>query len=145
MMPIVMSPHIAPQSQDPFVVSLTQKRVSQTQNDAHDLRWQQLLVNIQTDVLDSEVVRRQANVWLLTHAGNLLAAENPELLLSEPLQWRFDIRLTLPDADLSHPLVTDIIGKIHCHAITGEPLINPENIKNFVHELQTHADQLINY
>ena len=132
----------------PFV-TLTPKKHD---NDTLDARvreslWQQLIVNIniQTEVMDADVVRRKTNVWLLTHAGNLLGAENPELILGEPIQWRFDIRLSLPDANLSNPLITDIIGKIHCNAQTGEPLIPESDIETFVKELQTHADRLVIY
>ena len=57
-------------------------------------------VFVQADVLNPEIVRHKANLWLGMNVGNLLAAENPELLLGEILRWRFDVFLTQPILDV---------------------------------------------
>lgn len=130
---------VDPASNQASCVTFTQKTYGENPNDI----WQHITINLQTEVIDAETVRRQANVWLLTYVGNLLRAENPELILDAPLQWRFDIRLTLPDANISHPLVTGVIGKIHFNALTGETMIPKNSVNSFIDELQTYADQLI--
>lgn len=95
----------------------------------------QVTVHVDTEVLDPEVARRKANVWLLETVGNLLGAENAELILSEPLRWRFDVILGLPD--LERPGAGDLfrIGKIEVNATSGEILNQPE----LVEELHTSA------
>lgn len=82
----------------------------------------QVTVHIDTEVLDPEIARRKANVWLLETVGNLLGAENSELILSEPLRWRYDVILGLPD--LNNPGSGDLfrVGMIEVHAVTGEVL-----------------------
>jgi hypothetical protein len=57
-----------------------------------------------TEVLDSEVARHKANVWLLETVGNLLGAENAELIMDGPLRWRYDVILGLPDLDSNGPI-----------------------------------------
>lgn len=71
-------------------------------------------VHVQTDVVAPEVARRRANVWLLENAGNLLRAESPELVIDEPLLWRFDVVLT-------HPKTGTVgrMGRIEVDATTG--------------------------
>ena len=82
----------------------------------------QVTVHIDTEVLDPQVARRKANVWLLERVGNLLGAENAELVLGEPLRWRFDVILGLPNLD--HPGSGDLfrVGVIEVNAATGEVL-----------------------
>lgn len=82
----------------------------------------QVTVHIDTEVLDPQVARRKANVWLLESVGNLLGAENAELVLSDPLRWRFDVILGLPTLD--HPGSGDLfrVGTIEVDAASGEIL-----------------------
>lgn len=74
-------------------------------------------VHLDAEVLPAETVRRQANVWLLEHIGNLLRAESPELVLREPLVWRLDIVLTSPTKGR-----VGMIGRLEIDAVTGEVL-----------------------
>ncbi len=89
----------------------------------------QVTVHIDTEVLNPEVARRKANVWLLETVGNLLGAENAELILSEPLRWRFDVILGLPD--LSRPGSGDLfrVGTMEVNAADGEVLNQQELAK----------------
>ncbi len=45
----------------------------------------QVSVHIQAEVLSAEAARREANYWLLENVGNLLRADNPELVLRDQL------------------------------------------------------------
>jgi len=78
-----------------------------------------IAVHIEAEVLDPEVARRKANVWLLMYAGHLLRADYPELILEsgQILMWRYDVVLTSPrGGDIGK------IGKIRVLATTGEVL-----------------------
>ena len=77
----------------------------------------QVSVHIQAEVLSAEAARREANTWLLANIGNLLRAENPELVVGERLLWRIDIVLTSPKQE-----PVGVIGRIELDAITGEVL-----------------------
>ena len=78
-------------------------------------------VHIDTEVLDPEVARRKANVWLLLYAGHLLRADNPELILEEgELLWRYDVLLT----QISYGVVGKI-ASICVRAATGEVMADP--------------------
>ena len=77
----------------------------------------QVSVHVQAEVTAPEVARRQANVWLLEHVGNLLRAENPELILGEQLVWRVDVVLTRPDVG-----AVGRIGRLELGAVTGKVL-----------------------
>ncbi|MFZ4850500.1 MAG: hypothetical protein ACOYL7_15355 [Caldilinea sp.] len=87
------------------------------------------MTDIETEVLDRDVARRRANVWLLETVGNLLGAENAELILSEPLRWRYDVILGLPD--LEHPGTGDLfrVGMIEVDATSGEVLNQEELVQ----------------
>jgi hypothetical protein len=94
-------------------------------------------VNLQAEVLSPAIARRKANVWLLETVGNLLGAENPELVLddaSNPLRplWRCDVVLGLPS--LATPGTGDryLIGKIVVDAVTGE-IVDPERCAAELH------------
>lgn len=95
----------------------------------------QVTVHIDTEVLDPEVARRKANVWLLETIGNLLGAENAELILGEPLRWRYDVILGLPNLD--HPGAGDLfrVGMIEVNAVDGEIL----NQQELAEELNKNA------
>jgi hypothetical protein len=95
----------------------------------------QIVVNIQAEVLDSELARRKANVWLLENAGNLLGAENPELLLGDRLLWRYDVILGQPNLDQPGTGNLYRIGQIILDAVTGEV----QNTEALIKELQVHA------
>ena len=82
-------------------------------------RWQ-VTIHVQAAVLDPEVARRQANVWLLMNGGHLLGAANPELVRGDPLLWRFDVRVSVPQLDRPGFGASHRIGQIHLDAVTGE-------------------------
>ncbi len=77
----------------------------------------QVSVHIQAEVLSAEAARRAANYWLLENIGNLLRAENPELVLGERLVWRIDISLTSPTRGQ-----VSVIGRLELDATTGQIL-----------------------
>jgi hypothetical protein len=77
----------------------------------------QISVHIQAEVLSAEAARRKANYWLLENIGNLLRAENPELVLGDRLVWRMDIALTSPDRGS-----LGLIGRLEIDASSGEIL-----------------------
>src|SRR6186997_1341990 len=56
-----------------------------------------IVVHIQAEILDAEAARRIANEWLLAHAGNHLSATKPEIVVGEPLVWRFEVILGFPN------------------------------------------------
>jgi hypothetical protein len=99
----------------------------------------QITVHVQAEVLDPQVARRKANTWLLMNAGNLLGAENPELILDDTLLWRFDVRLTVPRLDRPGTGVVNRIGQIHLDAVTGEVMA----ADTLVDDLRAAADALI--
>lgn len=95
----------------------------------------QIMVNIQAEVLDAEVVRRMANVWLLENAGNLLGAEHPELILGDRLFWRYDVILGIPNLDRPGTGELVRVGQIMLDATTGEV----QKRETLAEELQGHA------
>ena len=56
----------------------------------------QVSVHVQAEVLSAEAARREANYWLLENVGNLLRADNPELVLRDRLVWRIDVARISP-------------------------------------------------
>ena len=96
----------------------------------------QVTIHVQASVLAPQMARRKVNVWLLANAGNLLGAENPQLILGDQLLWRFDVVRSLPRLDSPGMAESHTIGQIDIDAITGEPII-PEN---FIEALQANAD-----
>ena len=95
----------------------------------------QVRVNVQAEVIDPELARRRANVWLLDNAGNLLAAVAPELILGEQLLWRFDVILGLPDLAQPGRGHTRRIGQIAVDAASGEVQAAP----HLAADLQSYA------
>ena len=77
----------------------------------------QISVHILAKVISDETARREANYWLLENVGNLLRADNPELVLGEQLIWRFDIVLTPPTRGQ-----VGLVGRLELDAITGKVL-----------------------
>jgi hypothetical protein len=72
-------------------------------------------VHIEAEVLTAEKARRKANVWLLMNVGNLLGAENPELIFSDShLLWRVDVILTSPTRGKIGQ-----VGRLWLDAVTG--------------------------
>ena len=114
---------------------------------AHSQEWNgteaslQLNIHIRATVMSPEIAARKANVWLSMNAGHLLMAENPELLLDEPLRWRFDVILAKPRLDRPGHVTRRFIGRMLTDAITGE-VNEPETL---VKELTASADALPGY
>jgi len=80
----------------------------------------QVMINVQAEVLDPELARRKANVWLLENVGNLLGAQEPELVLGATLFWRFDVICSV--LNLEHPELSERrrVGQLLVDAATGE-------------------------
>ena len=94
----------------------------------------QVSVHIHAEVLSANATRREANTWLLENVGNLLRADNPELVLGEQLVWRIDIVLTSPTRGQ-----VGVVGRIELDAITGEALAD----ETLAEELTPRAHALI--
>jgi len=94
----------------------------------------QVSVHIQADVLSPEAARREANYWLLENVGNLLRADNPELVLGDQLVWRTDIVLTSPTRGQ-----IGTVGRLEIDATTGEVLAD----ETLAEELTPRAHALI--
>lgn len=93
-------------------------------------------VHVQVDVLNPTVAQHKANVWLAMNAGHLLSAEDPELVLEEPLVWRFHVVRGVPRRDLPGAVTRDWIGHMQMEATTGE-VVAPESL---IKELTAYAD-----
>lgn len=94
----------------------------------------QVSVHIQAEVLSAEAIRREANYWLLENVGNMLRADNPELVLGDQLVWRIDIVLTTPTRGQ-----VGVVGRLELDAITGEVLAD----QTLTEELTPRAHDLI--
>ena len=91
-------------------------------------------VHIEAEVLTAEKARRKANVWLLMNVGNLLGAENPELIFSDShLLWRVDVILTSPTRGRIGQ-----VGRLWLDAVTGN-IVSSDTIAD---ELLVKADAL---
>lgn len=98
----------------------------------------QVNVYIKADVMAPAMALRKANAWLSMHAGHLLVAENPELVLREPLQWRFDVVYSRPNRQKPGIVQRAYLGRMHMDAISGEVTEQEQLIK----ELTANADAL---
>ncbi len=98
----------------------------------------QITVHIQAEVLAPNQARRRANLWLTMNAGHLLMVKNPELILGESLQWRFDVFLSVPQHDQPGSIRQNQIGAIRLDALTGE-VVEPAAL---IEALQTNASAL---
>ena len=95
-------------------------------------------VFIQADVIDPATAQHKANVWLTMNAGHLLSAEKPELVLGQPLCWRFAVVSATTLRDLPGTVSRNWIGYMQMEAVTGE-VIAPESL---IEELTANADAL---
>lgn len=98
----------------------------------------QVSVHLQATVMAPEMALHKANVWLSMNAGHLLLAEDPELLLADPLQWRFPITRSVPRRDKPGAVHKRAIGHMQMNATTGE-ILNPDPL---IQELTANADAL---
>jgi hypothetical protein len=94
-------------------------QVDTNQNAAADARVQ-IIVHIHSEVLDVDVARRRANERLLSHAGNLLGATEPELVLKDRLFWRYDVILGVPNSVQPGSGAMYRVGQIMLDAVSGE-------------------------
>ncbi len=95
----------------------------------------QINIHLQAEVVSPEVVRRQANVWLLENVGNLLRAEAPELVAGKRLTWRVDVVLTSPTRG-----TIGRVGRLEIDASTGDVLTST----TLTQEIIAHAQALAN-
>lgn len=98
----------------------------------------QVMIHVQAEVLDPGIARRRANVWLTMNAGHLLMVMNPELVLEEPLQWRFDVMLSVPQLDAPGTAAQKRIGQIRLNAHSGEVI----DATALVEELRANAAEI---
>jgi hypothetical protein len=98
----------------------------------------QVNVYIRADVMAPAMALRKANAWLSMNAGHLLVAENPELVLREPLQWRFDVIYSLPNRRQPGTVQRSYLGRLHMDAISGEVSEQEQLLK----ELTANAEAL---
>lgn len=98
-------------------------------------------VFIQADVIDPATAQHKANVWLAMNAGHLLSAEEPELVLGQPLCWRFAVVRAAPQRDLPGAVSRAWIGYMQMEAVTGD-VIAPESL---IEELTANADALTSH
>lgn len=110
---------------------MTPMVLSTPRNKSTEPLWR-VNVHIEADVLPAEVVRRKANVWLLTNVGNLLGAENPELMIKDKLMWRVDVVLTSPTR--GH---IGKVGNLCLDATTGDVVLTT----NLIDELIANAEK----
>ncbi len=95
----------------------------------------QVVINIQAEVLDSEVARHMANAWLLENVGTLLGTTTAELVLGERLFWRYDVMLGLPNPAQPGSGALYRIGQILLDAMSGEI----QDADALAEELQVHV------
>ena len=122
-------------------MSTTFVAIAATDQDSSEVASDQqmeIVVNIQATVLDAEVVRRKANLWLLDRVGNLLGASKPELILGERLVWRYDVVLGVPNLAQAGSGALYKVGQMMLDAQTGD-VIDAEGL---VEELQANASAI---
>ena len=90
-------------------------------------------VQVKAEVIAAEIARRKATVFLGMNVGNLLRAENPELLLGDPLVWRMDVKLTSPRLG-----TIQSIGRIYVNAVSG----SIRNQQYLIEQLTSNLDAL---
>jgi hypothetical protein len=72
------------------------------------------------------------------NAGHLLMVKNPELLLGDVLQWRFDVLLAVPQQGQPGSVTQNQVGQVRLDAQTGE-VIEPVAL---IKELMANASAL---
>ena len=82
------------------------------------------------------VARQKANVYLLTHLGNLLWADEPKLVVNNSnLRWRIPVIYTIPER------LQRQVGELVMDVNTGEIILhesNPSTLK----EIEEHVQQI---
>jgi hypothetical protein len=114
-----------------------QYRPESTTHHATD-EYLQVSVHLQVMVMAPPMAQHKATVWLSMNAGHLLLAENPELVLGQPLIWRFDVVRSLPRRAKPGTVNRTFVGRMAIDAVTGE-VVNPETL---IQELTTNAGAL---
>jgi hypothetical protein len=98
----------------------------------------QVTVHVQAEVLTPTLASRRANIWLTMNAGHLLMVKNPELMLGDMIQWRFDVYRSVPQLDQIGSAIQNRIGQLRLDAMTGE-VIEPVTL---IEELKANASSL---
>jgi hypothetical protein len=102
---------------------------------ASRLESMQINVHVRAEVVSPEVARRQANVWLLENAGNLLRAEAPELVAGERLVWRVDVVLTSPTRG-----ALGRVGQLEIDSSTGDVMADAALAQEIIAYAQALVD-----
>lgn len=95
-------------------------------------------VHVQADVINPAAALHKVDIWLAMHGGHLLVAEAPELILGEPLRWRFTVVRAAPRREQPGTVARVWLGYLHIDAVTGE-VIDPELL---IEQLTKHANAL---
>lgn len=98
----------------------------------------EVAVHLQATVMAPEAALRRANVWLSMYAGHLLQAEEPELILGEPLRWRFRILRSAPRLDAPGHTHCQGIGTLLMDAVSGEVIEPKETIESLITNADAH-------
>ena len=82
------------------------------------------------------VARQKANVFLLTHLGNLLWADEPKLsIVDQRVLWKIPVMYTIPKHTIKQ------VAELAMDVNTGEIILNestPENIE----EIEDHVEHI---
>jgi hypothetical protein len=95
----------------------------------------QINVHLHAEILSPDAARRQANLWLLENVGNLLRAEDPELIAGELLIWRLNVMLTSPQRG-----TVGQVGRLEVEATTGNVMASDALAQEMLDHAQTLAD-----
>lgn len=106
-----------------------------TQNGNERIR---IAIHVQAEVVPEKEAIQKASHWLLMNAGNLLRADNPELVLGNPLKWRLDVWLSTPALNPPRVGPSDRLGQIYIDASTGDVITSD----SLIEELTTAADAI---
>ena len=101
-----------------------------------DAKYVNVTVHVSAEVIAPDVARRKASGWLVDHVGNLLHAEQPQLLVGERLLWQMQVALTSPRVG-----VIGYIGPIQLDATSGEIINSEETAAKLTRHVATLAQR----
>ena len=120
----------------PVIYTTDSKIDTVEQNGNERLR---IAIHVQAEVVPEKEAIKKASSWLLMNAGNLLRADNPELILGDPLKWRLDVWLSTPALNPPRVGTSGRIGHVYVDASTGEVLTTD----SLIDDLKAAADALV--
>jgi len=90
-------------------------------NGTHQADYTQLVVHVDARVISATRARRSVNGWLCMDVGDRLLADEPELIISNPICWRVPIHWTSPTKGILAHHICDVL----VDAVAGE-ILEPE-------------------